>query len=50
MPPIRKPRARMSAAAVTFLVAYWRKNMLWGIVAGAATLALLLNLGPGLPW
>ena len=42
--------ARMSAALVTFLVAYWRKNMLWGIVAGATTLALLLNLGPGLPW
>ncbi|MEQ9038072.1 MAG: AzlD domain-containing protein [Silicimonas sp.] len=37
--------ARMTAALVTLLVAYWRKNMLWGIAAGALTLALLLNLG-----
>jgi branched-subunit amino acid transport protein len=36
--------ARMTAAAVTLAVAWWRKNMLWGVVAGAATLALLMNL------
>ena len=35
---------RLAAALVTLLVAYWRKNMLWGIFAGAATLAILLNL------
>lgn len=35
---------RLTAALVTLLVAYWRKNMLWGIFAGAATLAILLNL------
>lgn len=33
---------RITAALVTLLVAYWRKNMLWGVVAGAATLAALL--------
>lgn len=33
--------ARMIAACVTLGVAYWRKNMLWGALAGAATLALL---------
>lgn len=36
--------ARMTAAAVTLLMAYWTKNMLWGVFAGAGTLALLLNL------
>lgn len=35
---------RLTAAMVTLLVAYWRKNMLWGIFSGAATLAVLLNL------
>lgn len=35
---------RLATALVTLLVAYWRKNMLWGIFAGAATLAILLNL------
>jgi branched-subunit amino acid transport protein len=37
--------ARMAAALMTLLVAYWKKNMLWGVFAGAATLGLLLNLG-----
>lgn len=29
---------RLAAAAVTFAVAYWRKNVLWGILAGGVTL------------
>jgi len=33
--------ARMAAALVTLAVARWRNNMLWGVVAGAATLALI---------
>ena len=32
---------RLAAAAVTLAVAWWRKNMLWGAVAGASTMALL---------
>ena len=36
--------ARMAAALVTLAVAYWRKNMLWGVFSGAATLVVLLNL------
>lgn len=36
--------ARMIAAAATLGVAYWTKNMLWGVAAGAVTLALLLNM------
>lgn len=36
--------ARMTAAAVTLIIAYWTKNMLWGVVTGAGTLAILLNL------
>ncbi|NND21233.1 MAG: AzlD domain-containing protein [Silicimonas sp.] len=36
--------ARMIAAGVTLAVAYWRKNMLWGVFAGAATLVILTNL------
>jgi branched-subunit amino acid transport protein len=36
--------ARLTAAVVALAVAYWTKNMLWGVIAGAATLALLLNL------
>ena len=36
--------ARMTAAAITLVAAYWTKNMLWGVFAGAATLALVLNL------
>ena len=37
--------ARMAAALVTLYVAWWRKNMLWGVFAGVATLAALLSLG-----
>jgi len=33
--------ARMAAALVTLAVARWRNNMLWGVFAGAATLALI---------
>lgn len=36
--------ARMIAAAATLGVAYWTKNMLWGVAAGAVTLTLLLNM------
>lgn len=36
--------ARMIAALATLGVAWWRKNMLWGVFAGAATLALLLSV------
>ena len=36
--------ARATAAAFTLLVAYWTKNMLLGVFAGAGALALLLNL------
>lgn len=36
--------ARMAAALITLAVAYWRKNLLWGVFAGAASLALFLNL------
>lgn len=36
--------ARMTAAVVTLGVAWWTKNMLWGVLAGAATLALLMNV------
>ena len=36
--------ARMIAALVTLGVAYWRKNLLWGVFAGAAMLAILLNV------
>lgn len=36
--------ARMAAALATLGVAYWRKNMLWGVLAGAATLAVILSL------
>lgn len=36
--------ARLAAAAVTVLVAWWRKSVLWGAGAGFATLALLLNV------
>lgn len=35
---------RMTAATVTLVIAYWTKNMLWGVFAGAGALALLLNL------
>lgn len=35
---------RMSAAAVTLAAAYWTKNILAGIIAGAGTLYLLLWL------
>ena len=36
--------ARLTAAVVALAVAYWTKNMLWGVIAGAGILALLLNL------
>lgn len=36
--------ARLASAFVTALVAWWLKSVVWGAVAGAATLALLLNL------
>lgn len=36
--------ARMAAALMTLGVAWWRKNMLWGVLAGALTLALLVSL------
>ena len=35
---------RMAAAIATVLVAWWRKNMLWGAFAGAATLGSLSAL------
>ena len=33
--------ARLAAAAAAFGVAWWRKNVLWGVAAGAITLAAL---------
>jgi branched chain amino acid efflux pump len=36
--------ARMAAALVTLLVAWWSKSMLSGVFAGAATLAVLLSI------
>lgn len=36
--------ARMTAALVTLAVAWWSRNMLWGVLAGAATLAGLLYI------
>ena len=32
---------RLAAAFATLAVAYWRKNVLWGALAGAATLEVL---------
>ena len=32
---------RLAVAVATLGVAWWRKNMIWGAVAGAATLAML---------
>ena len=32
---------RLAAALVTLVISWWRKNMLYGAAAGAATLALL---------
>ena len=32
--------ARLTAALVTLAVGWWKKNMLWGAIAGAATLGL----------
>lgn len=39
---------RLIAAGVTVLVAWWRKNMLWGAAAGALTLGGLSMLANGL--
>ena len=36
--------ARLAAAAVTIVVAWWRKSVLWGAGAGFATLAILLSV------
>ena len=36
--------ARLAAAGVTILVAWWKKSVLWGAGAGFLTLAVLLNL------
>ena len=33
--------ARLAAAAAAFGVALWRRNVLWGVVAGAVTLTAL---------
>ena len=33
--------ARLAAATAAFGVAWWRKNVLWGVAAGALTLAAL---------
>ena len=38
---------RMTAAIVTVLIAWWRKNMLWGAFAGAVTLGFLSALTNG---
>ena len=32
---------RLAAALATLAVAFWRKNVLWGALAGAATLGVL---------
>jgi branched-subunit amino acid transport protein len=37
--------ARTAAAMVALTVGYWRKNVLWGVLAGGATLIGLLQLG-----
>ena len=36
--------ARLIAAAMTVLVAWWRKSLLWGGFAGMATVVLLARL------
>ena len=36
--------ARMAAAGATLFVAWWRKNLLWGAVAGVAVLVLMERL------
>ena len=37
--------ARLVAAAAALLIAYWRGNVIWGIIGGAATLAALSAIG-----
>lgn len=34
--------ARLAAAVVTVAIAWWRKSMVWGVLAGMATLVALL--------
>ena len=35
---------RLAAAAATVLVGWWRKSLLAGVIAGGATLALLIQI------
>lgn len=36
--------ARLASAIMTALVAWWTKSVVWGALAGAATLTLLLTI------